>query len=81
MRLNCLVLVNSLKPVVIHTKTDIPGYALKHGIQAQLAPGTNIPLETNQSNIMKLNWDLRKGHNFPVLFGSIHKNAPVQHCF
>jgi hypothetical protein len=76
-----LSLVKHLNPDIVHTQTELYQTMLsRHGIPSRLLPlFSNIPLETDLLNINedKLS-DKEKNFISLVLFGSIHKNAPVQ---
>jgi hypothetical protein len=74
-------LIKNLDPDIVHTQTGLYQAKLsKHGIQAQLLPlFSNIPLEISQLNIYDGKSGFKKNDAVSlVLFGSIHKNAPIQ---
>jgi hypothetical protein len=76
-----LSLIKHLKPDIVHTQTPLYQTMLLHyGIHARLLPlFSNIPLETNKSNIYEGKPGLKKEEVISlVLFGSIHKNVLVQ---
>lgn len=76
-----LSLSKHLNPTIVHTQSGLYRTMLtNHGIDAQLLPlFSNIPLEINQSNYNKIKPDFKQiGTISLVLFGSVHKNAPVQ---
>jgi hypothetical protein len=76
-----LSLIKHLKPVVIHTQTTLYQNKLSRlGIHAMLLPlFSNIPLEINQAynNDRKSGFKNKESISL-VLFGSIHKNAPIR---
>jgi hypothetical protein len=76
-----LSLVENLNPLVIHTQTGLyKSMLLKYGINAQLLPlFSNISVENNRlkKNIVNSHYENEQVLSM-VLFGSIHKNAPVQ---
>lgn len=75
-----LSLVKNLNPAVIHTQTRLyQAMLLKHGIHAQLLPlFSNIPVAANYFNYEKNQSDFKIKDTLTfVLFGSVHKNAPL----
>jgi glycosyltransferase involved in cell wall biosynthesis len=76
-----LSLVKHLNPDIVHTQTELYQTMLsKHGINTRLLPlFSNIPSEADQLNNNEYKSVYRSKESFAlVLFGSIHKNAPIQ---
>jgi hypothetical protein len=75
-----LLLIRNLTPEIVHTQTGLYQTMLsKLGIQTRLLPlFSNIPVEINQLNNAETRTGFKQKDTVTlVLFGSIHKNAPI----